>query len=295
MSDYVLSCTSTADLSADHYARRDLHVAPFYFEIDGRQYRDGAPDAPSIPAFYEMMAAGAETKTSQVTAGDLEEHFERLIQERGCDILHVSLSSGISGEINSALVAAHEVMAKHPGRTVRVMDSLAASSGYGLLMDEAATARDRGAELDEAVSWLEENRLMLNHWFFSTDLSYYVRGGRISKAAGLVGTALNICPLLDVDGAGRLEPVKKIRSKKRTMRVMVDTMHARARDGDAYSGKCYLCHSACMPDALEVARMVEAEFPKLDGRVEINDIGTTIGSHTGPGTVALFFWGDARS
>ena len=148
--------------------------------------------------------------------------------------------------------------------------------------------------LDDLAKWTEDNRLHLHHWFFSTDLTFYIKGGRVSKTAGFVGSVLNICPLLNMDNLGRLIPRYKIRTKKKVIKTIVDKMEEHAQDGLNYSGKCYISQSACYEDAKEVAELVEKRFPKLNGKVEINDIGTTIGSHTGPGTVALFFWGDER-
>ena len=141
---------------------------------------------------------------------------------------------------------------------------------------------------------MEANKLRMHHWFFSTDLSFYVRGGRISKAAGLEGTMLNVCPLLNMDKEGRLTPREKIRGKRRVLKRIVEQMEAHAQQGLDYSGTCFICHSACREDAQTVAAMVEERFPKLRGNMEIFSIGATIGSHTGPGTMALFFWGDQR-
>ena len=161
-------------------------------------------------------------------------------------------------------------------------------------MDTAATKRDEGLSAEELVQWLEENKLKLHHWFFSTDLTFYIKGGRVSKTAGFIGTILGICPLLNMDDKGRLIPREKIRTKKRVIREIVDKMEQFAEGGLDYSGKCYISESACMEDAKAVATLVEARFPHLNGKVEINSIGTTIGSHTGPGTVALFFFGTPR-
>ena len=183
---------------------------------------------------------------------------------------------------------------EYPDRKIYIVDSLGASSGYGLLMDALADKRDEGMSIDEAHDWIEAHKLNLHHWFFSTDLSFYVKGGRISKAAGFFGTMLNICPLLNMDNLGRLIPREKIRTKKKVIKTIVDRMEQCADDGLDYSGKCYISQSGCVEDAKEVAKLVEERFPKLNGKVEINYVGTTIGSHTGPGTVALFFWGNER-
>jgi len=161
-------------------------------------------------------------------------------------------------------------------------------------MDKLADLRDEGMPFDEICAWAEAHRMNLHHWFFSTDLTFYVKGGRVSKAAGWFGGLLDICPLLNMDDLGRLIPREKIRGKKKVIKTIVDRMAEHAEGGENYAGKCYISNSACYEDARAVADLVEARFPNLDGRVEINWVGTTIGSHTGPGTVALFFWGDER-
>ena len=221
------------------------------------------------------------------------EYFSKFLEE-GKDILHVSLSTGISGTYNSAVNAALIAKERYPERKIYVVDSLGASSGYGLLMDKLADLRDSGMEIDELHSWAEEHKLELNHWFFSTDLKFYIKGGRISKTAGTIGTILGICPLLNMDNEGRLIPRAKIRTKRKVIQEIVKRMEENAEGGIDYSGKCYISQSACLDSAEEVARLVEERFPKLCGKVEINYVGTTIGSHTGPGTVALFFWGKKR-
>ena len=294
MADYILSCCSTADLTQRHFEERDIHYICFHYELDGKQYPDDLGKSMPFDAFYRAMAAGAETKTSQVNVGEFVQYFTPFL-EQGKDILHVCLSSGISGVFNSANAARAELAEKYPERTICIVDSLGASSGYGLLMDKLADLRDSGMELDALRAWAEENKLRLHHWFFSTDLTFYVKGGRITRAAGWFGTVLSICPLLNMDTKGRLIPRSKVRGKKQVIQEIVKRMEQHAEGGRGYSGKCYISNSACCEDARAVADLVEARFPSLDGPVEINSVGTTIGSHTGPGTVALFFWGDERA
>lgn len=293
MSDYVISCCSTADLSKEHFEKIDVHYCCFHYEMDGVQYSDDLGQSMDFDVFYQRMTDGAMTKTSQINADEYEEYFTQFLSQ-GKDILHLTLSSGISGTFNSANLAKALLEDKYPDRKIYVIDSLAASSGYGLLVDHLATMRDSGATIDELAAWVEEHKLNLNHWFFSSDLTFFIRGGRISKAAGAVGTVLNICPLMNVDFEGRLIPRYKIRTKKKVIQAIVDKMAEQAEGGTDYSGKCFISHSACEEDAKAVAALVEERFPNLNGRVLINSIGTTIGSHTGPGTVALFFWGQKR-
>ncbi len=293
MEDYIISCCSTADLSEEHFNSRGIRYICFHYELDGKSYPDDLGKSIPFEEFYRKMSEGAETKTSQVNGDEFIEFFEPFLQA-GKDILHVTLSSGISGVYNSARLAAQELMEKYPERKIIIIDSLGASSGYGLIMDKAADLRDEGKSLQEAAEWLEENKLKLHHWFFSTDLTFYIKGGRISKTAGFVGSVLNICPLLNMNIEGKLIPREKIRTKRKVISAIVEKMKQHARDGLQYNGKCYISQSACYEDARRVADLVEEAFPNLNGKVEINNIGTTIGSHTGPGTVALFFWGDER-
>ena len=204
------------------------------------------------------------------------------------------LSSGLSGSYNSAASAALIAREQFPDRKIYIVDSLGASSGYGLIMETLADLRDEGMDIDTLHQWIEENKLRMNHWFFSTDLSFYVKGGRISKTAGFIGGVLGICPLLNMDEQGHLIPRSKIRSKKKVIQEILLRMEQYADNGLDYDGKCFISQSDCYDDARALADLIEARFPKLNGKVVINYVGTTIGSHTGPGTVALFFWGRDR-
>ncbi|MXQ73633.1 DegV family EDD domain-containing protein [Clostridiaceae bacterium DONG20-135] len=293
MSKFILSCCSTADLSKAHFQQRDIHYICFHFSLNGVEYADDLGESIPFDDFYKRMAEGADTQTSQVNMAEFIEYFTPFL-EAGNDILHVCLSSGLSGVINSAMLAKAELEEKYPNRKIYIVDSLGASSGYGLLMDQLADLRDQGMGLDDVYQWAETNKLRLHHWFFSTDLTFYVKGGRISKTSGAVGTMLGICPLLNMDKEGHLVPRYKIRTKKKVISAIVDQMEAHADKGLQYDGKCFISHSGCYEDAKKVADLIESKFPFLNGRVVINYVGTTIGSHTGPGTVALFFWGDPR-
>lgn len=293
MTDYIISCCSTADLAKEHFEKRDIHYICFHYEMDGVAYSDDLGQSMSFADFYKAMTEGADTKTSQINASEYEAYFEGFLKE-GKDILHLCLSSGISGSINSALIAKDTLEERYPDRKIYIVDSLAASSGFGLLMDKLADLRDGGMDIDELCAWAEENKKKLQHWFFTSDLTFFVKGGRVTKTAGFVGGILSICPLLHVDENGKLVPRFKIRTKKKAIEAIVNQMELNAEDGLDYSGKCYISNSACREDAEAVAALIESKFPKLNGKVEINHIGTTIGSHTGPGTVALFFWGKER-
>lgn len=290
MENFVLSCCSTADLSLQHMQARNLSYVCFHYQLDGVEYVDDLGQSMPFDKFYAAMTAGADTKTAQVNVDEYAEYFRGFL-EQGKDVLHVCLSSGISGSYNSARIAAEDLREQYPQRKLYVVDSLNASSGFGLLMDRLADLRDEGMGIDEVYAWVEANKKYCHAWFFSTDLTFFIKGGRVSKVSGWFGTALKICPLLHIDPQGKLLPRKKVRGKAAVMEKMVETL---VQNGLDYNGKVYMSHSACYEDAEKVAELIEARFPALNGRVLINNIGTTIGSHTGPGTVALFFWGQDR-
>lgn len=293
MEKYILSCCSTADLSEEHFKKIDVPFVSFTFEMDGTQYVDDLGKSIPFDEFYKRVGAGANVKTSQVNEKQFEEYFEKYLKE-GYDILHVCLSSGISGVMNSANMAKEVLSAKYPDRKILLVDSLAASSGYGLLIDIMAEKKRDGMGIDELYEWAENNKLKIHHWFFTTDLTCFIRGGRVSKTAGFVGKMLSICPLLNVDYKGTLQPRDKIRGKKNVIDKTFEKMIEHAENGINYSGKCYISCSACHEDARALADKIEENFKNLNGKVLINNIGTVIGCHTGPGTVALFFVGDER-
>ncbi len=295
MNEYILSTCTTCDLSREHVDGRGIHTINFHYSKDHVMYDDDLYQSITPKEFYDSMAAGAVMTTSQVNTAEFTEYFKSFLDD-GKDVIHVSLSTGISGVYNAAETAATQLRTQYPERRIAVIDSLAASSGLGLLLDRMADLRDGGADFDEIVDWTESNKLRLHHWFFTSDLTYFVRGGRVSRVSGALGGMLGICPLLNVSNEGRLVARAKVRPKKKVIDEMVRRMEEHAENGHDYAEKVFMCQSECYDDAKAVAEQIESKFPRLkDGRVLINHIGTVIGSHTGPGTVALFFWGDLRT
>lgn len=292
--DYIISCCTIVDLSKEHLDSRGIKYACMRYSIGDDQYFDDLGISVPYHEFYERMTAGEMTHTSQINPVEYMEYFKS-IMEGDKPIIHVTLSSGLTGTYNSARAGAGMLMDDYPGLKIYVVDSLGACTGAGLLVDAMADRRDEGMGIDELYEWTLQNRLRANHWFFSTDLKYYVRGGRISRTEGFVGSMLKICPLCNMDNEGHLIPREKIRTKKKVISTIVERMEQYADDGLDYSGKCFLAHSDCYEDARAVADMIEEKFPKLNGKVVINYIGTIVGAHTGPGTVALFFWGKERT
>ncbi len=293
MKPYILSCCSTVDLSKEHLENREIEYTCFHYQLGDKEYVDDLYQSLSAEEFYKAMADGAETRTSQVNVVEYVEYFKKLL-ETGKDVLHITLSSGLSGTYNSACLAREIALESFPNQKLYVIDSLGASSGSGLLIDTLADLRDSGMDIDALNQWTLDNRLRLNHWFFSTDLTFYVRGGRISKAAGWFGTALKICPLLNVNDEGKLIPRYKVRGKRLVTKKIIEKMEECADKGLDYDGKVFISHSNCLEDALNLKNQILEKFKHINGDILINNIGTTIGSHTGPGTVALFFFGKER-
>lgn len=278
----------------EFFEKNHVPYAMFHYRMDGVEYPDDLYTSITPKEFYKKISDGAEPVTSQVNVEQYCQMFEPILKE-GKDVLHLTLSSGISGTVNSANVAKTQMEDAYPDRKVIVIDTLAASSGYGLVLTAALENQQKGMTLEENAKWLEEHKNTAHHWFFSSDLTSFIRGGRISKVSGFFGQALNICPVMNVNSEGKLIPRVKCRGKKAAMKETLKTMKEHIQDGADYNGHCYMSNSDCYEDARALADMIEETFPNLKGKVEIYNIGTVIGSHTGPGTVALFFWGDERT
>ena len=290
--DYIISCCTTVDLTPEHCRERDIRYLGFHFFVNGKEYVDDMGESMSSKEFYGYIREGADTSTSQVSVGEYVDYFRSILTE-GKDILHVTLSSGISNTVQSANAAADILRPEFPERRLYIVDSLCASSGSGLFVDMLADKRDSGADLDVLYDYAMDQRHNVLHWFCSTDLTYYVKGGRVSKVGGVLGGIFEICPLLNVNPKGRLVVISKVRTKKKVLTALVDKMELHAADGLKYSGKCYISHSDCPAEAESVRDQVLSRFKGVKD-VPIYDIGTTIGCHTGTGTVALYFIGDVR-
>lgn len=293
MTEYVLCAESTADYPRSYFEKRSIPYITYHYELDGAPGIDDLYTSTTPQMFFNALKAGSESITSQPSAGEYVE-FWRPFLANGRDILHVVLSSGITGAINSARVAQEQLQQEFPDRSIRIVDSLLASSGFGLLVDYLADLRDAGTPFDTAYKWAEEHKLDIHAWFFVSDLDCLKRGGRVSSTSAIIATALKICPVLNMDNQGQLIPRKKIRTVRKATSQLADMFFAHAQGGTDYEGKCVVSHSNAFEEAKSLVRMIESQVPALAGKIAIYDIGTVIGSHTGPGTVALFFMGDRR-
>ena len=289
MSDFVLSCCSTADLAKEHFEARGIEYICFHYYMDDVEYADDLGQSMPFDEFYKRMAEGADTRTAQVNISEYLDYFTTFL-EQGKDLLHVTLSSGISGSYQSACSAAMIARERYPERKVYVVDSLAASSGFGLLMDKLADKRDEGMDIESLAAWLEENRLHLCHWFTVNDLMYLKRGGRVSAATAAVGTMLNIKPVLHVDDEGHLISVSKVRGRKASIEALAAKV---GQLGEGFDNRvAFISHGDCLEDAQTLAAMLKERYGVQE--VIIGYVGAVIGSHAGPDVLALFFLGKHR-
>lgn len=293
MRSFRLSCESTVDLPFSYVHGRDLPVLFYNYSVDGVEYVDDmGRDPEALPRFYRFLEEGKLPSTSQLNMVQYIDFFEPLLQKG--DLLHIAFGSGMTNSVTNALQAAEVLREKYPDRRLTVIDSLCSSSGYGLLVDSAADLRDEGRTMEETEAWVMGMRNRVHHQFFSTDLKFFRRSGRVSGAAATVGAILNICPIMRLDDKGSIIAYDKVRGKKNAVARTIDTMEAHAAGGAEYADKCFICHSNCLAEALATKEALRERFPHIKGDIRVNDIGTIIASHSGPGTVAVFFFGDER-
>ena len=290
---FILSCESTVDMPFSYIDGRDIPVIFYTYTSGGEQYVDDMKRDPNeLSRFYARLAGGDLPTTSQLNMGDYIDFFEKLI-EKG-DVLHVVLSSGLTKSLQNAILAADEINSRDTKHKVTIVDSLCACSGYGLLVDTVADMRDNGATLNEAKEWIEQNRLNVHHQFFTTELKYFRRSGRVSGLSAMLGTMLGVCPLMYLNDDGSIVAYSKMRGKDNALRSTIESVVRHAQDGSKYKGRFYIAHSNCLETAIKAKEAVEEVFSDLP-EVKIFDIGTIIASHCGPGTVALFFMGGERT
>lgn len=280
---------STADLPEEYLKEHGLGCMNMSYIMEGVTYGQGE----ELPwkEFYALMRSGKMPTTSQINPEEAKAHFEKYLKE--CkEILYLSFSSGLSGTFNSARIAAEEVMEEHPDCRVVVIDTLCASLGEGLLVYKAVELKEAGKSLDEVAEWVNTHIHNLVHVFTVDDLFHLYRGGRVSKATAFIGTLAGIKPKLHVDDEGHLIVIGKVRGRKKSLTALVDYMEEKMGAFKDQNDIVFISHG----DALEDAEFVREQIKQRFGieKVMINNIGPTIGTHSGPGTIALFFLGESR-
>jgi len=290
MRDYVIITDSTTDLTEELINELDITVIPMEFNIDGKVYLNYSDERDiSYKEFYDFLRNGKNSTTSLINTATFTELFEPILED-GKDILYIAFSSGLSGTYNSSCVAAQMLSEKYTDSKIYTVDSLSASMGEGLLVYHAAKNKKEGMNIDELKDWVENNKLNLCHWFTVDDLHHLKRGGRLSSAAAIVGTMLNIKPVLNVDNEGHLIPVEKVRGRKLSITAMLKMMEKTAINPEEQT--IFISHGDCLEEAEFLANLVKEKLNVKD--IKMNYIGPVIGSHSGPGTIALFFLGTER-
>ncbi len=290
MCEYVLFSDATADLSQQMVEELKIEIIPLLFNLDGTAFHNYPDNHELDPAvFYDKLRTGSLCTTSQINSVTFEEYFTPVL-EQGKDILYLAFSSGLSGTYQSACIAAAELSERFPQRTVRVVDTLSASMGEGLVVYMAAKLCQQGKPLDEVADWVEQNKQKICQWFTVDDLMFLKRGGRVSSTAAIVGSMLGIKPVLHVDSEGHLIPMQKVRGRKASLDALVARMQQTAIDPE--TNAIFISHGDCEADANYVADCLREKLGAKN--IFINFIGPVIGAHSGPGTVALFFVGSER-
>lgn len=291
MSTFKLITDSTADLPQEYLNRYDIGCIKLSYTLDGQTY-GGTGKEMDWKEFYRLMREeGKLPTTSQINPEEFKSYFEEMLKEYS-EILYLAFSSGLSGTYNSAMIAVDMLREEYPDCKIRVVDSLCASLGEGLFVHKAVQLKEQGKSLDEVASWLEDNKRNLVHVFTVDDLHHLHRGGRVSKTTAIIGTLAGIKPILHVDDEGHLVALSKVRGRKKSLLTLVDLMEDKTKDYPSRNDMVMISHG----DALEDAKFVKNEIEKRFGIEEflINNIGPTIGAHSGPGTIALFFMGTSR-
>ncbi len=289
MGEYVITTDNNSDLPEDFYREHQVGCTYLSYSIDGQTHT--REDFLPTEEFYARMRSGAMPTTAQVNPEAARELMEPYLQA-GKDLLHIAFSSGLSGSYDSCRAAARELSERYPERKIQVIDSLSASLGQGLLVHYAVKMKEEGHSMEEVAQWVEDHRKNLVHLFTVDDLDHLHRGGRVSKATAIVGGMLNIKPVLHVDDDGKLVATGKVRGRKKSLQALVDGMREQI---GSYGSRCdtiFISHGDCEADARSVEKKVREIYPIQT--VVINHVGATIGAHSGPGTVALFFLGDKR-
>lgn len=288
--NFILTTDSTTDFPESYYAEHNIPMIPLSVTVDGVTYTGEEGSKIDIKDFYNAMRAGSTPTTAQINLENATKFFEGFLAD-GHDILHIAFSSGLSGTYNTMSVAANDLKEKYPDRKIYVVDSKAASLGQGLLVYYVCQKADSGADIEEVYNYTEKLKDNICHYFTVEDLVYLHRGGRVSKAAMIFGSMLGIKPVLHVDMEGHLIPIAKVRGRKQSLNALVDNMAAKI--GSNENNIFFVSHGDSIDDANYVAELVKKRFSIKE--CIINDVGSVIGSHSGPGTIALFFVGDGKA
>ena len=287
MRDYIITVNSTVDTGKEWLEERNVPVIPLKYTIDGQEYTDmyGLSDK----EFFQKLREGKMSVTSQINPEEAKEMLEQYVKE-GKDVLHLAFSSALSGTCNSMKIAAEELQEEYPEAKVIVVDTLCACMGEAMLLYYALKQKEAGKTIEEVAQWAEENKLHVCHNVTVDDLFHLHRGGRVSKTAAVLGTMVKVKPIIHMDDNGALQVIGKERGRKKSLHKIVDMAVERSEGWD--NEIIMITHGDCLEDAEYVAKLVREKMGVEN--IFIHNIGTVIGSHTGPGVVATFCMGNKR-
>lgn len=289
---YTVTCESTADLPFAYLQKRNCNVIFYTYTIEEEEFEDNmGRDADALQKFYDLVKT-KRALTSQICTERYEEFFRE--QLKGGNVLHLSFSNGLSQSVRNAQLAAETVNKEYSDRKVVVVDSLCGGGGFGLFVDGVLDERDKGVSFEDLCAWATENCTKTHLLFFSTDLTFFRRSGRVSAPVMMIGNLLHICPLMRVTKLGKITVYGQVVSAKKALTRILDDMEKLAGGGTEYSGKVIIQHSNCLDLAEKTKAAMNERFPNLVD-AEIHDIGMVMASHCGPGTIAIYFWGDQRN
>lgn len=288
---YRIFTDSCSDLPAEYIKKHDdLTVLPLTYSLDGKEYRDDGWVSISMEDFYGRMRRGSISTTSLINVQRFLEAFTPCL-EKGEDILYIAFSSALSGTCQNAMIAAGDLREQFPERRITVIDSLCACMGFGMLVTLAQQKKEEGMGYDELVAWVDDEKLRAVHWFTVDNLNHLRRGGRLSTTSAFLGTILSIKPVLHVSDEGKLVPVEKVKGRRNALRSLVERTAQTIVDPEQQT--LFINHGDALEEARTVADMIRERINIRD--ITINPIGPVIGSHAGPGTIAVFFMGTGRS
>lgn len=287
---FTLSCESTVDITKRYLDERNIPVLPYTYSVDGEEFVDDMGENDGLTKLYAMLAQDKKPSTSQLSLEKYKQFFAELLQKG--DVLHIAFGSGMSQSVERAFTAAKQVGALFPKRKIWVVDSTCSCVGYGLFVDTLADMRDAGKSPEEIYKWATENCRRVHHQFYTTTLQYFRRSGRVSGPAYFIGNLFKLCPIMRLNNDGKIIAYTKVMSVAKAISKTLDEVAAHIENGDNYNGKLWISHSNCLTSAKQIEAELTRRYPHAD--IRLFDIGPIIAVHCGPGTVAVYFWGDER-
>lgn len=289
MNRFIITSDTTADLPKDYVEKNEIGILPMSFQMEGKDY--SGDEELDIKEFYDKMRNGLMPTTSQINPTQAKSKFEEYLKN-GYDVLHISFSSGLSGSYNNTRIASIELNDEYKNKKVVVIDSLSVSLGEGFLVNKAVELRNEGKSIDEVAMWLEENKIKVCQHFTVNDLNHLYRGGRVSRATAILGSVIGVKPIIHVDNEGKLIPIAKVRGRKQSLTKLIDNMEKTIGSYKSENKTVFISHGDAYEEAVALGERIKEKFGVES--IMISPIGPVIGSHSGPGTVAVFFMGEKR-